>query len=173
MAQIVRPAGDRGRFFSAQRADARPRATVHPRHFRGRHHAAAISVVVLLVVVTFQLFPRRDVTVLSDGRAVRVSTTFDAPSEALAAAEVNVENGDRALYGTGGKYGSVAVQRARSVQIEVDGKLWEKRTQMTKVGGALADAGFEVGSNERLLIETADKYQRATDWHKRHPKLEA
>ena len=153
MAQIVRPAGDRGRFFSAQRADARPHAAVHPRHFRGRHHAAAISVVVLLVVVTFQIFPRHDVTVLSDGRAVRVSTTFDAPSEALAAAEVNVESGDRALYGIGGRYRSVAVQHARSVQIQVDGKLWEKRTQMTTVGGALADAGIELGSNDRYMID--------------------
>jgi uncharacterized protein YabE (DUF348 family) len=156
----VRPAESRGRIFSDQRARAQRRTKAHALHFRGRHHAAAISVVVILVVVMFQLFPRRDVTILSDGQAFRVSTAFDGSSEALAAADVNVEPGDRTLYGSGGKYNAVIVQRARPVIFEVDGVTTEKRTRLSTVGGALADAGIVLGPNDKVLLDVKPAAER-------------
>jgi len=110
-------------------------------------------VVVLLAVVGFRLFPERDVTVLNDGQSFRVSATFDAQSEALEAAGVSLEPGDRVLYGTGGKFVSLAVQRARPVLLLVDGQLMEVRTQATTVRGVLADAGIELGSQDRVYVD--------------------
>lgn len=152
MAQAIRTTRFRGRPVPGARRGPYSDATPHPRHFRGRHHAATILVVVLLAVVGFQVFPRREVTVLSNGQAVRVAATFDARSEALAAASVALEPGDRVLYGTGGRHASVAVQRARTVSIEVDGKLLQLRTQASTVGGALAEAGVELRPADRVLI---------------------
>lgn len=152
MAQAIRTPRFRGRPVPGARRGLYSNATSHPWQFRGRHHAATILVVVLLAVVGFQVFPRHEVTVLSNGQAVRVSATFDTRSEALAAASVALEPGDRVLYGTGGRHASVAVQRARTVSIEVDGKLLQLHTQTSTVGGALAEAGIELRSADRVLL---------------------
>ena len=58
---------------------------LHLRQFRGRHHAAAILVVLALAVVGFRLFPGRDVTVVQDGQSYHLSATFNPEEEALAA----------------------------------------------------------------------------------------
>ncbi|MGE5595897.1 MAG: ubiquitin-like domain-containing protein [Hyphomicrobiales bacterium] len=107
----------------------------------------------LLAVVVFRLFPERDVTVLNDGQSVRVSATFDARDEALEAASVSLAPGDRVLSGAGGKYLSLAVQRARPVVVSADGELVEVRTQATTVAGALADAGVDLRSGDRVYVE--------------------
>jgi uncharacterized protein YabE (DUF348 family)/3D (Asp-Asp-Asp) domain-containing protein len=127
--------------------------SLHPRHFRGRHHAATIIVVLLLAVVGFRLFPEKDVTVLSNGQSYRVSTTFGPEREALAAADVELEPGDRVLSGTGGHHVSIAVQRARPVVLEVDGARLELRTQAATVAGALADAGIDLRPADRVYVD--------------------
>ncbi len=109
--------------------------------------------VVLLAVVGFQVFPRRDVTVLSNGQSYRVSAVFDPRSEALAAASVALGRGDRVLYGTGGRHASVAVQRARPVAVEVDGSVLEVRTQASTVGGALAAAWVDLRPGDRVYLD--------------------
>jgi uncharacterized protein YabE (DUF348 family) len=91
-------------------------------------------VVLLLAVFAFRLFPERDVTVLSNGQAFRVSATFDPLAEALAAASVSLAPGDRVLLGTGGSHTSIAVQRARPVSIDVDGNRFELRTRAATPG---------------------------------------
>src|SRR5205814_838589 len=122
-------------------------------HFRGRHHAATIFVVLLLAVVGFRLFPGQDVTVLNNGQSYRVSTTFDARSEALAAGSVDLAPGDRVLEGNGGRHTSLAVQRARPVSVEVDARVVTLRTQATTIAGALADAGISLSPNDRVYLD--------------------
>jgi uncharacterized protein YabE (DUF348 family)/3D (Asp-Asp-Asp) domain-containing protein len=126
---------------------------LHPRHFRGRHHAATILAIVLVAVVAFRLFPTREVTVLNDGEAVQVSATFNPQSEGLAAASVDLAKGDRVLFADGGRHSSVAVQRARDVRIELDGKAVTVRTQATTVNGALAAAGVSLRPGDLVYFE--------------------
>ena len=152
MAQALRPPRFGGRTEAARQHITRSDLFLHPRHFRGRHHAAAIIVVLLLAVVGFRLFPGKDVTVLNGGKSVRVSSTF-AGKDALAAAAVSLQPGDRVLRGSDGNYVSLAVQRARPVQVEVDGRLMEVRTQATTVSGALATAGVELLAGDRVYID--------------------
>lgn len=152
MAQAIRTPRFRGRPVADAPRGFRPEAAPHPQHFRGRQHAATILVVVLLAVVGFQVFPRHEVTVLSNGQAIRVAATFNPRNEGLAAADVTLGPGDLVLYGTGGRHASVAVQRARAVSVEVDGQVMDVRTQATTVGGALAEAGVTLQPSDRVLL---------------------
>jgi uncharacterized protein YabE (DUF348 family)/3D (Asp-Asp-Asp) domain-containing protein len=127
---------------------------LHPRHFRGRHHAATILVVLALAVVGFRVFPDRDVTVVEDGRSYRVSATFNPEDEALEALPVSLEPGDRVVEGSGGRYLSLAIQRARPVTISVDGRTMALRTQATTVGGALAEVGVELRAGDRVFADS-------------------
>jgi uncharacterized protein YabE (DUF348 family) len=126
---------------------------IHPHHFRRRHHAAAIMVVVVLAVLSFQVFPGRDVTVIKDGAAYRVSSLFDPASDALAAAAVSLEPGDRVLAGNEGSHTSVAVQRARPVIIDVDGQSLELRSLAGTVGGVLAESGVTLKPGDEVLLD--------------------
>jgi uncharacterized protein YabE (DUF348 family) len=125
---------------------------LHPRHFRGRHHAATILVVLVLAVAGFRLFPVHDVTVVHDGQSARVSSMFSPETDALSAAAVALRPGDKVLEGTGGGKQSFAVQRARPVRVEADGALLEVNTLATTVGGALADMGVELKQGDRVFI---------------------
>ena len=153
MAQALRPSRVSGRQAAAGQQFTRSDLLPNPRHFRGRHHAATILVVLLLAVVGFRLFPEKDVTVLSNGQSYRVSATFQPREEALSAANVALQPGDRVLYGTGGSHASVAVQRARPVTVEADGSVVEVRTQATTIAGALADAGVDLRPNDRVSLD--------------------
>lgn len=124
----------------------------HPGSFRGRQHVAAIVVVGLLALVTFRLFPVTDVLVVNDGRAVHVKTTFDTPSEALEAARVDLEPGDRVVVARGDRQSSVAVHRARAVEIDVDGTSMVLETQASTVAGALAAAGVEILEGDQVFV---------------------
>lgn len=152
MAQAIRTPRFGGRFSDPHHI-SRSDLSDHPRRFRGRHHAATIIVVALLAVVGFRAFPQQEVTVLSNGQAYRVSATFDAESEGLAAADITLNPGDRVLSDTGGKHSSVAVQRARSVAIQMDGHDVSLQTQATTVGGALADAGFDLHPGDAVYLD--------------------
>ncbi|MEO9255248.1 MAG: ubiquitin-like domain-containing protein [Tepidiformaceae bacterium] len=151
MAQAIRTSRFSGRFVDPHHI-SRSDLSDHPRRFRGRHHAATIIVVALLAVVGFRAFPQQEVTVLTNGQAYRVSATFDAESEGLAAADVTLNPGDRVLSDTGGKHSSVAVQRARSVTIQIDGQEVSLRTQASTVGGALADAGLDLHPGDAVYL---------------------
>ena len=153
MAQAVRPPRYRGRPVAAGQHITRSDLSQRPRHFRGRHHAATIIVVIVLAVVGFRLFPETEVTVLRDGQALHVSTTFQATDDALTAAGVALEPGDRVVEGTGGRFVSYAVQRARTVVVEADGQFVELRTQASTVAGALQQAGIALGGGDRLYID--------------------
>lgn len=152
MAQALR-SRTREKSSASHRIATRAAPPIHPHHFRRRHHAAAITVVVLLAVLLFQVFPGREVTVFKDGSAYRVSTTFDTESDALEAAAVRLEPGDRVLAGYGGSYASVAVQRARPVVIEVDGATLELRTHSATVAGVLAESGLDLREGDRVLLD--------------------
>ncbi|MDZ7728409.1 MAG: ubiquitin-like domain-containing protein [Dehalococcoidia bacterium] len=119
-------------------------ARLHPGYFRGRQHIAAITVVGLLALVAFRLFPAQDVIVLNNGRAVHVRATFDAQDEALERARVELGQNDRVVQAQGGGHLSVAVQRARPVTIQADGDTLLLKTQAETVAGALAAAGIEI-----------------------------
>ncbi|MBK6661382.1 MAG: DUF348 domain-containing protein [Thermoflexaceae bacterium] len=109
--------------------------------------------VLLLAVFGFRLFPERDVTVFSSGESYRVSATFDTREEALAAAAVDLEPGDRVLLGTGGRHTSLAVQRARPIVVESDGQAVQVRTQATTISGALAEAGVDLRPGDRVYLD--------------------
>lgn len=151
MAQAIRTSRVRGRTV-ADRHITRPDLSVHPRHFRGRHHAATIFVVVVLAVFGFRFFPGQDVTVFSNGEAVKVSTTFDPRVEGLAAADIELSPGDKVLYATSGRHSSIAIQRARPIVAEVDGQQYSFRTRASTVGGALAEAGLELRAGDRVYV---------------------
>lgn len=153
MAEAQRSARLAGHHAATARRFVRPDLHLHPRHFRGRHHAAAIFVIVLLAVLTFRLFPPRTVTVLSDGHAMRVAATFDPLEEGLDAARVSLSPGDRVLHATGGHYASIAVERAMPVVIEADGRRYEIRTQATTIAGALASAGIELRPGDAVYLD--------------------
>jgi uncharacterized protein YabE (DUF348 family) len=161
LAQALRPSRFGGRPVAAPRHIARADLSDHPRRFRGRHHAATIFVLLLLAVFGFRMFPEKDVTVLNNGQAYRISATFDAQAEGLAAADVALNPGDRVLFAPGDRHSSVAVQRARDVAIEVDGREVGVRTQATTVGGALADAGLELHPGDALEVEGRSTTERA------------
>ena len=152
MAQAIGTPRFRGRPYADARRGMRPEAAPHPQHFRGRQHAATILVVVLLAVVGFQVFPRHEVMVLSNGSAVRISATFNPRNEGLAAAAVKLGPGDRVLYGTGGRHASVAVQRARDIEVQVDGKIVDVHTQATTIGGVLAEVGITLQPADRVML---------------------
>lgn len=92
-------------------------------------------------------------TVLSNGRAYRVQATFDPRAEGLAAAGIQLGEGDRVVSASGGNTSSVAVQRARTVSIAVDGSTVSVRTQAATVGGAIADAGLDLRPGDRVYVD--------------------
>jgi uncharacterized protein YabE (DUF348 family)/3D (Asp-Asp-Asp) domain-containing protein len=114
-------------------------------------------VVLVLAVAGFRLFPQQDVTVVRDGQPVRVTAVFER-SEALAAADVSLQPGDRVVGGQAGKYLSLAIQRARPVVVEADGVVLQLRSQASTIAGALAETGVELKPGDRVYLED----QRAT-----------
>lgn len=152
MAQAIRTSRVRGRTV-ADRQIPHADLSVHPRHFRGRLHAATIFVVVVLAVFGFRFFPGQDVTVLSNGEAVRVSATFDPRAEGLAAAAIQLSPGDKVLYATSGRHSSIAVRRARPIVADVDGRQFTFRTQASTVGGAMAEAGVDLRPGDRVYVD--------------------
>lgn len=108
--------------------------------------------IALLAVVGFRLFPAQGVTVLNDGRALQVRATFDPQAEALDAAAVQLEPGDQVLFATGGSHASLAIRRAKHVQVQTDGVVVALNTQAETVGGALAEAGVELLPGDRVLV---------------------
>lgn len=153
MAQALRSPRISGRTEAAGQHITRSGLSQHPRHFRGRHHAATIFVVLVLAVVGFRLFPEKDVTVLSNGQSFHVSATFNQAQEALSAAGVHLDPGDRVLEGEGGRFVSLAVQRARPVVVDADGQRFTVRSQATTVGGALADTGVDLRPGDRVYLD--------------------
>lgn len=153
MAQAIRVSRHSVRAKAEGQHITRSDLLLHPRHFRGRHHAATILAIVLVAVVAFRLFPTREVTVLNDGAAVQVSATFNPQTEGLAAASVDLAKGDRVLFADGGRHSSVAVQRARDVRIELDGRALTVRTQASTVNGALAAAGVSLRPGDLVYAE--------------------
>jgi len=109
-------------------------------------------VIVLLAAFAFRLFPAKEVTVISNGEAIQVNATFDPRSEGVAAASLSLAPGDRILYASGAKYASVAIDRANSVVIYVDGSVLELSTQTSTVGGALATAGLALRPGDLVYL---------------------
>ena len=127
--------------------------SIHPVQFRGRHHTAAILVLVGLVALAFQMFPSQRVTVFSDGSAVSMGATFDATREGLIGAEVALLPGDWLLEASQGAFSTVSVQRAFPVIVEADGVTIEVRGSHGTVGGALATAGVALDEGDLVLFD--------------------
>lgn len=117
--------------------------------------------VVLLAVVAFRVFPEKEVTILSNGQAFRVSATFDTEHEALGAAAITVLPGDRLLIAGDDRHASIAVQRARPVTAVVDGETFAFSTMATTAGGALAEAGIELRPGDQVLMDGVPATERA------------
>lgn len=150
MAQAVRTSAHRRRSkATGQRITSG--LTTHPRHFRGRQHAAAIITIVAVAVCAFRLFPNRDVTILRDGQTYQVAATFDPRAEALSSA--NVEPGDVVSFSEYNSHSSVAVQRAQPVQVTADGVVTSIRTQAATIEGALAEAGVPLQPGDRVYLD--------------------
>lgn len=109
--------------------------------------------IALVAVVGFRAFPNREVTILSDEGRIRVAATFDPRDEGLDAANIHLNPGDEVLFSNAGDQSSLAIRRARTVQITVDGKVITVRTQAATVEGALAQAGVSLGANDRLVLD--------------------
>ncbi len=153
MAQAIRTPAYRGRPKAKGQHITRSGLHTHPRHFRGRQHAAAIFVIVAVAVCGFRLFPNKDVTVLNNGSTFQVAATFDPRAEGLEAAGIALLPGDIVRFSGGGKHSSLAIQRAQPVRIEADGIVTEVRTQAASVEGALADAGISLQPEDRVYLD--------------------
>jgi uncharacterized protein YabE (DUF348 family)/3D (Asp-Asp-Asp) domain-containing protein len=153
VAQAARSARIRGRSKAGGQHNPPPDLSQRPRHFRGRHHAATIIAIVIVAVVAFRLFPSLDVTVLHEGEALRVTALFDPRDEAVGAASVGLEPGDRVLVAEGGRHASISIQQARSLSVEVDGATVPVRTQAATIGGALASAGISLRAGDRVYLD--------------------
>lgn len=139
-----------------------PRGHVpHSTHFRGRQHVAAIVVVVTLALIAFRVFPGKDVLVLDNGHATHVRATFDAQSEALSAANVNLSPADRVLFAETNDRASVAIQRARAVRLDVDGQTVQFHTRAVTVAGVLATAGVELRAGDEVFVNGTRVTERA------------
>lgn len=160
LAQAVRTRPLRGHLL-VDRWHQRQELVAHARRFRGRHHAAAIAVVVLLAVFAFRLFPGQEVTVLSNGQAFRVSAIFDARQEALGAARITLQPGDRLIVADADHHASIAVQRARPVTVTVDGESLAFGTTAATAGGALAEAGVVLRPGDVVLMDGVPASERA------------
>lgn len=131
---------------------ARPGFSIHPHQFRGRHHAAAIIVVVALAALAFQLFPSQRVTVFSDGGAVSLGVSFNATREGLTGAEVALRPGDKVLEASDGEFSTVAVRRAVPVVVHADGVTVEVRGGNDTVAGVLATASIRISAGDLVLL---------------------
>lgn len=105
-----------------------------------------------MAFVAFRAFPQRTVTILDQGRTTTVEAALGPESRTLEAAGVRLGPGDRVVAATGGSHTSVAIDRAAPVTIEADGRAWLVRTQATTVGGALAEAGIELGAGDVVYV---------------------
>lgn len=130
-------------------------------HFRGRQHVAAIIAVAILAVVAFQLFPNEDVVVVNGDRTMRVQASLNLRQEALDAASVKLNRGDRVLYAHDRGQMSVAVHRASTVNIEVDDEILTIDTHASTVSGALAAAGVTVEEGDALYVNGSKATTRA------------
>ncbi len=143
--------------------------SISPGYFRGRQHVAAVIVVVFLAVVAFRAFPQQEVTVLNDGRSVQVTTTLNLRAEALDAASIRLNPSDRVQYARGGNQSSIAIHRAKTVNIEVDGQILAVNTHASTVSGALAAAGIELNKGDVILVNGSAATERAPLSHAPRP----
>lgn len=109
--------------------------------------------IVAVAVCGFRLFPKTDVTVLSNGQTYQVSTVFDPAREGLDAADIALQPGDLVRYAGNDKFASIAIQHARPVRIEADGIIIELRTHASTIEGALADAGVALQPEDRVYLD--------------------
>lgn len=113
---------------------------------------ATIVAVALVAFVIFQLFPPRTVTILDEGRAMRVDASLGPEARTLEAAGIRLVPGDRLVATKGSRQQSMAVDRATPVTVRADGGAWLLRTQATTVGGALADAGVDLRPGDVVYV---------------------
>lgn len=135
--------------------------SLSPAYFRGRQHVAAIVVLAILAVVAFRAFPTQDVLVMDDGRTVQVRAALNPREEALEAVSVQVRPTDRVTFASGSGQSSLAIKRAKTVNIEVDDDLITVATHATTVSGALAAAGVELADGDRVYVNGTAATQRA------------
>ncbi len=136
-----------------ERTSSVPGRSGHVRYSRGRQHAAAILVIVLLAVLAFKLFPLQHVLLLSKSDSVQVRAVFGSQREALDAAALDLEPGDRLRMGRAGDHAAIAVQRATPLTILADGARVDVRAQAWTVGGALTVAGVVLSQHDRVYVD--------------------
>ena len=112
-----------------------------------------IAVVIALSLLAY-LLSRKQVTVLSDGRSRTLTTHQADVAGLLNDAGIELLPGDEVspfpetLLQDGIQ---VKVERAKTVSVEVDGKLMTRRTTATSAGELLTELGIELQSGDRVL----------------------
>ncbi len=119
---------------------------------RFRKHAGVAAALALISVLTFLLFPARQVRIEADG-SERVVASHQTDSAALLRqAGVELQAGDRVERHEGGPSGTVlTVERAVPIVLEADGRVLAWRTRARTVAGALAEAGVDLGPFDSVL----------------------
>ncbi len=159
MAEALRPPGLRSRGI-AKATGIRSGLRSHPRHFRGRHHAATIFVIVVLTLVAVRFFPPQTLTIVDEGRSMQLLAGF-GNERAQVAEALQVGPGDRILKASDGTFAAVAVDRAIPVTIAADDTVVAVRTQATTVGGALAEAGIDLRPGDVIYLNGRKTTTRA------------
>ncbi len=120
------------------------------RIFRGRHHAAAMGAVLLVVLAAFRAFPGHDVLVVSENGARIYHTVFSG--EAAAIPDLYTDQVVRAREFRQGAITGISIASPTELTVDVDGRVIRVLATASTVGGALAEAGVTLGPRDRVRL---------------------
>lgn len=125
------------------------------RHVRVRRHVAVLAAIAAVVAFGYGLLNPRNVLVLADGRHMAIETHESNDAAVLDQAGVELRPGDRvtALDGDGARV--LRVERARLVQLEVDGVTYQMLTHARTVDQLLAEANVAIEGRDSVLMNGA------------------
>ncbi len=114
---------------------------------------AAVSLAVVLLVLTIVIRAQKPVLIIDDGKELAVRTYARTVGDVLAARDIALLNNDLVTPapGTALEKGMVVtIVRAMDVSISVDGQILPVRTQRRVVGDLLSDAAIELGPEDEV-----------------------
>lgn len=144
------PSGQRARALLARTLDVAGRQSLLL-HRRRRGHAAVLVALTAISVFGFQLLERRTVRVLADGREVVVQTRMSKDAAVLRGAQVELRPGDRVTALESGSGLVLQVERARRVELRVDGMSYELRTHAQTIAQVLEEADVALTGRDSVL----------------------
>lgn len=117
--------------------------------------ASVILALALVLTLSSVALATKTVEVTADGHTVVIRTRLKTVGQALAAAGVELNLGDKVTPGAGdplAKRTSVAVQRAFPVTLKFDGRTATALVTTKTAMEALGEAGISVGANDHLRV---------------------